>query len=284
MTYQQSQMRVGRTVVFRCGFALVIALSAHRAMAGQNGVVPLENAHAHNDYEHDRPLFDALDQGFNSVEADVFPAAGDLLVGHDPKVIRPARRLETLYLKPLAERVRRNGGHVYSHASRFLLLIDIKDKPQETYRILQHVLPKYREMLAAVENGKLRERAITVVLTGARPEIGDGAEVRYVALDGRLSDINSRVPAHLMPMISEDWTKHFHWDGHGKIQLNERTELQRVVKKAHAAGRIVRFWKTPEEENVWKELRSDGVDLINTDQLARLASFLRKQTADSDKR
>ena len=25
---------------------------------------PLETAHAHNDYYHDRPLLDALDQGF----------------------------------------------------------------------------------------------------------------------------------------------------------------------------------------------------------------------------
>ena len=40
--------------------------------AGLIQVVPLPNAHAHNDYEHKRPLFDALDHGFCSVEADVF--------------------------------------------------------------------------------------------------------------------------------------------------------------------------------------------------------------------
>ena len=45
-------------------------------------MTPLTNAHAHNDYEHTRPLFDALDQGFNSVEADVFLVDGKLLVGH----------------------------------------------------------------------------------------------------------------------------------------------------------------------------------------------------------
>lgn len=28
------------------------------------GVQPLERAHAHNDYEHPRPLADALDHGF----------------------------------------------------------------------------------------------------------------------------------------------------------------------------------------------------------------------------
>ena len=29
------------------------------------------NAFSHNDYEHERPLFDALDLGFNCVEADL---------------------------------------------------------------------------------------------------------------------------------------------------------------------------------------------------------------------
>ena len=31
----------------------------------------LIHAHAHNDYEHARPLLDALDHGFCGVEADV---------------------------------------------------------------------------------------------------------------------------------------------------------------------------------------------------------------------
>lgn len=43
-------------------------------------VQPLERAHAHNDYEHDRPLLDALDHGFTSVEADVWLVDGDRAV------------------------------------------------------------------------------------------------------------------------------------------------------------------------------------------------------------
>ena len=39
---------------------------------------PLIRAHAHNDYEHTRPLFDALDHGFGSVEADVHLVDGRL--------------------------------------------------------------------------------------------------------------------------------------------------------------------------------------------------------------
>lgn len=41
-------------------------------------VTPLPRAHAHNDYEHARPLLDALDHGFTSVEADVWLVDGEL--------------------------------------------------------------------------------------------------------------------------------------------------------------------------------------------------------------
>ena len=42
-------------------------------------------AHAHNDYMHERPLFDALENGFRSIEADVFAQGDSLYVAHDMK-------------------------------------------------------------------------------------------------------------------------------------------------------------------------------------------------------
>src|SRR5690242_5509037 len=48
-------------------------------------IIPLTRAHAHNDYEHTRPLLDALDQGFCSVEADVWLIDGELRVAHDER-------------------------------------------------------------------------------------------------------------------------------------------------------------------------------------------------------
>src|SRR5689334_899956 len=74
---------------------------------------PLTNVHAHNDYEHPHPLFDALDHGFCSVEADIYLVERQLLVAHNRSEVKPGRTLQTLYLDPLRERVRRNGRHVY---------------------------------------------------------------------------------------------------------------------------------------------------------------------------
>src|SRR5438552_1521932 len=71
---------------------------------------PLIHTHAHNDYLHKRPLLDALENGFCSVEADIHLVGGKLLVAHERQATSPERTLEALYLDPLRERVKRNGG------------------------------------------------------------------------------------------------------------------------------------------------------------------------------
>src|SRR5947207_10532669 len=96
-------------------------------------VVPLIRAHAHNDYEQKRPLFDALERGFCSIEADVWLVDGRLLVAHDRKNARPERTLEALYLDPLRERILQNGGRVYRDGPTVTLLIDVKSDATNTY-------------------------------------------------------------------------------------------------------------------------------------------------------
>jgi hypothetical protein len=238
---------------------------------------PLASAHSHNDYWRERPLLDALDHGFTSVEADILLIDGQLLVGHARNELHADKTLEALYLEPLARRVRENGGHVFSNGQRFLLLIDIKTDAAPTYEKLSDVLSKYAEALTTIERGIVREGAVTVVVSGNRPLVAQvaAAEVRYAGLDGRISDLESDIPAHAMPMISDNWASQFTWRGDGPMPGAERNKLRNIVKKAHAAGRIVRFWATPENEAVWRELQSAGVDLLNTDELGRLAEFLR---------
>ena len=70
-------------------------------------------AHSHNDYEHNRPLFDALDCKFKSIEADVYSVGDSLFVAHDSDKIKPGRTLCRLYLEPLKNEIIRNKGSVY---------------------------------------------------------------------------------------------------------------------------------------------------------------------------
>ena len=126
---------------------------------------PLPSAHAHNDYWHDRPLLGALDRGFGSVEADVFLSGGELLVGHDEKELRPERTLETLYLAPLRERIKANGGSVYPDGPTVFLLVDVKSDAEATYAALHELLSRYADVVSTVRDGSFERKAVTVVVT-----------------------------------------------------------------------------------------------------------------------
>src|SRR5262249_51413181 len=89
---------------------LLAIFSACSILPAQESPKPLVRVHAHNDYEHKRPLFDALEHGFCSVEADIYLVDGQLLVAHQRNQVKSERTLQKLYLEPLRERVSKNGG------------------------------------------------------------------------------------------------------------------------------------------------------------------------------
>ena len=238
-------------------------------------VSPLKRAHAHNDYEHKRPLLDALDQGFCSVEADIFLTDQGLLVAHNAADLKPERTLQKLYLNPLRERVKANDGRVHRGEASFYLLIDVKTEAKTTYAALAKVLAEYADMLTVTNGGKTKSQAVTVVVSGNCDREGIAAEkVRYAAIDGRPIDLDGSAAAHLVPWVSASWSSQFKWKGEGAMPDAERKKLREYVKKAHDQKRMVRFWATPDAAPAWEEQLSAGVDLINTDRLAELRKFL----------
>jgi glycerophosphoryl diester phosphodiesterase family protein len=265
-----------------CGFRSLSCLALFALIALQNNWAsatspePLAQAHAHNDYLHERPLLDALSHGFASVEADIFLVDGQLLVAHTKRDLKPERTLEALYLDPLRQRVKAGGGSVFPGGGTFTLLIDIKSAAEPTYARLAQVLAQYADILSVVRDGKPTTKAVTVIISGDRPRETLAAQrVRYAGLDGRLSDLDSDLPVDLLPLLSDNWAQHFKWKGRGAISDGERAKLVDAVKRAHARGRRIRFWATPETVEAWRELQAAGVDMINTDDLAGLEKFLR---------
>lgn len=270
-------------VVLTLALSCVAALFASAALGARGEPeppIPLERAHAHNDYEHPRPLLDALDHGFTSVEADIYLVDGQLLVAHDPEDLVAGRTLQSLYLRPLRQRVRENRGSVYPDGPPFTLLIDVKTEAAPTYRALHRVLQRYAGMLTVAHRDRVRERAVTAIVSGNRDlELMAGQRRRLAFYDGRLADLGSDVPASLIPLISDNWTLHFTWAGRGDMPADERRKLHDIVETAHANGQRVRFWATPDlpipvREAVWTELVAADVDLINTDDLAGLQAWL----------
>jgi len=239
--------------------------------------VPLIHAHAHNDYLHARPLLDALEHGFCSVEADVWLVNGRLLVAHDRDKVKPERTLEALYLDSLRERVKQNGGRVHPGGPAITLLIDVKSDAETTYAALRDVLRQYADFLTVFRTNATETKAVTVILSGNRAlNTLAREEVRFAALDGRLSDLDGTSSPHLMPLISDRWSTAFRWRGVGPMPEDERRKLKSLVTQAHAQGRRIRFWAVPDSPLGWRELLAAGVDLINTDNLDGLEKFLRK--------
>ncbi|MER6349874.1 phosphatidylinositol-specific phospholipase C/glycerophosphodiester phosphodiesterase family protein [Streptomyces sp. NPDC001595] len=261
-----------------------VAMPAGSALAGEqrHRPRPLWRAHAHNDYEHPRPLLDALDHRFGSVEADVFLVGDQLLVAHDPQDLDPARTLEALYLDPLAARVRANGGSVYrGHRGSLQLLVDLKTEGSSAYRELDRRLRRHRHLFTACSHGRVHPGPVTAVISGDRAARApmEAQTVRHAFYDGRLADLGGPAPASLIPLISDNWTLQFTWRGAGDFPAAERQKLHTIVSAAHARGQRVRFWATPdqpgpERDAVWTELLAAGVDHLNTDDLAGLEAFL----------
>ncbi|MFC7304645.1 phosphatidylinositol-specific phospholipase C/glycerophosphodiester phosphodiesterase family protein [Streptomyces monticola] len=258
-----------------------VAVPAYAQAAGRHPR-PLRRAHAHNDYLHSRPLLDALDHRFTSVEADVFLVDGELLVAHEPGQLDPTRTLESLYLDPLLARIRANHGSVYRGYRRPLqLLIDLKTEGAATYLELHRRLRRYRRILTAYEHGKVRRGPVTAVISGDRAARApmEAQRLRYAFYDGRLADLGGPAPASFMPLISDNWGVHFSWQGVGPMPDAERAKLHTIVGTAHARGQRVRFWATPDLPGqargaVWAELIAADADHLNTDDLRALEAFL----------
>lgn len=240
--------------------------------------VLLTNAHAHNDYEHPHPLFDALDNGYLSVEADIFLVDGELQVGHSHDELRPGRTLESLYLDPLAARVKANRGTVYGQKGVLTLLVECKDDGATMQpAILAHLAP-YRAMLSERHGKRVRERAVRIVLTGRRTE-DCAADDGVFFKDGTLKNMADdpwRTPqiSDAYPSMLGSFASPLSPEGHARLLA--------LVAQAHANGKRLRLWAAPDKPATWGELRDAGVDLLNTDRLADLRAFLITGSAKND--
>ncbi len=231
-------------------------------VASQQQALP--RAHSHNDYERSRPLEQAVELGFGSVEADVFLVNGELLVAHDRDKVDADKTLNRLYLKPIYERFSA-GKHVPS-----ILLIDIKKDGAEAWRVLRKQLEPYRKMIGADK--------VQVVISGDRPKELIFNDIDHLtAYDGRASDLDLPEDARI-PLISESWLSHFIWFGTGEMPEVQLSKLREMVGRAHKNKRKIRFWATPDKPAVWEVLHREGVDLIGTDNPEALSEFLRSKT------
>ncbi len=250
----------------------------HLNAPSQQPIVP---AHAHNDYEHNKPLFLALEYGFISVEADIHLIDGVLYVSHDhPESPASTPTLEDLYLIPLKTHIELHGGYVYpNYHDFFYLMIDIKSAAEDTYPLLRNLLHKYSSIISIVRNDQDEpHKPLKILLSGNRPvEKLLADKIQYAGLDGRPNDLDQEYPLSLMPVVSENYNKYLSWNGNGTPDDEELSNLMELIHQAHKQGRKVRLWASPDNQKVWERLLSLGLGLINTDSIKAFSEFMNER-------
>ncbi|MBK5280374.1 MAG: hypothetical protein JJE09_16065 [Bacteroidia bacterium] len=235
--------------------------------------VPHLHAHSHNDYENAQPLFNALQNGFISVEADVHLHEGKLLVAHDsPKANN--KYLKELYLSPLDSIVKANSGRIYiGSETTFYLMVDIKTDADATYKLIQEAISSYPTLLC-----NPKDCPVKIFLSGNRP-IDTILKEGYsgIGVDGRPEDIGMGYSIEFMPIISDQYKTWSAWNGQSPPSQKDLQRIKELATRVHAEGKKLRLWAIPDNEVAWAALLDAGVDLINTDRLAELNHFLKQK-------
>lgn len=214
----------------------------------------LPAGHSHNDYEQDKPFELAARAGMVSIEADVFPVEGRLLVAHSPAQLDPENSLTRLYLQPLHHW---RGEHLE-------LLIDIKSEPDLALNLLEQELSLNPPPKQTV-----------VIVSGLRPR--RIPRLASITLEGTVAELRSQtLPPHCR-YVSGPWWPESSWRGEGPMSPNTRTRLTNLVKQVHSKGLLLRLWGTPDNPEAWEEFYRAGVDRINTDHPEELADFLKER-------
>ncbi len=239
---------------------------------GALGYLPY--AHSHNDYAHPRPLLDALDAGFYSIEADIWYAGGRFEVKHmswDASL----GTVEELYLAPLQARVDAQGGSVHGDGRPATLWLDLQDDDAQLPASLEALLAKY-PMISSYDGATKTPGAVDVLLTGeAKPKQAFAAQaVRHAARDS--NDFTPQDPPSdgAWTAYALEWGTYVGWDGTGSVPKAADLRMRCIAAKAHALGRTVRFYAAPDRAELWQAAIDRGVDFIHTDHLQDARAYL----------
>lgn len=223
-------------------------------------------AHAHNDYENKRPLIDALENGFTSIEVDVHLKKGQLFISHNTPIrLDTSKTLASLYLSPLSHHIKNNNGEIYKgYKGKFYLMLDIKTDATQTFKAIEKEMLRFPLILEKTQ----------VFISGNRNYQQIIESKLSIGVDGRLSDLGQGYNSKYMPVVSANYKGLFKWNGKKSMPSTELRELKVWVQKAHKENKQIRFWGIPDNPNGWEMLLNAGVDLINTDKVQDFNNYM----------
>jgi alkaline phosphatase len=240
-----------------------------------SGAQPLHytvaNTHSHNDYEQSAPFWAAWQQGFGSIEADIWLVDGRVLIGHDTTEIKIGRTLEEYYIKPLLACIEKNHGHPFADSARRLqMLIDVKADSVAALAALIALLDRYPVLEHC--------GCLKWVISGNRPDPARyTAYPPFIAFDGILHARYTREQLSRIAMMSDDLRHYTRWDPRSGIPDTGLDSLKQAIGRSHAEHLPVRLWNAPDFPLAWHQLMQLQVDYLNTDHIADLAAYLNSQ-------
>lgn len=261
-----NRIKISLTRLRLTAYVLLVACLPSKAQSGDVFI------HSHNDYYQRVPFYEAYAQQVYSIEVDVYVTeSGEVLVAHDPHELDAGRKLDDLYIQPIVKVYEANGGRAWRDSDkRFVLMIDLKTSSATT-------LPRVADLLARhphVFDESKNPFAVQVVITGNMPEPHQfSAYPRFMGYDGRLDVAYASGHLEQVAFISENFARYSTWKGKGRLPEAEYNRLKDAIATAHAMGKKIRFWGTPDDVVSWSILRQMGVDIINTDRIADCRTF-----------
>lgn len=225
------------------------------------GIPCFAQLHAHNDYEKPKPFTNAYENGFGSIEVDIFLKDGKLLVAHDTSQFRNDRTISSLYLDPVDSLIKKGGNR------QLQLMIDIKTEAVSSLNALIEKLKEYPSITGS-DN-------ISIVISGNRPAPEKFKDYpSYILFDGLLQLNYSSEALKRVPMFSDNFKNYSKWNGNGALPEADKKRIVSAIKKAHQLGKMIRFWNAPDNVNAWRQLMRLNADWINTDHVKESAQFI----------
>ncbi len=227
--------------------------------------------HSHNDYAQKRPFRGAYEAGADAIEADVYLVGGELLVAHLRKDLKKENTLRRLYLEPLREVMRKNGGRARANGKPLQLLIDLKNgKPALDALLTTIEQDGFRECFDIRKNPSAVTLSVCGDLSGIKDFLSYPDFVFFSVPSSCKLDDGQYKRVSSFSDYARIYTK---WRS-GAMAEADKKKIRAAVARAHAKGVPLRLWGFPDHAEAWRLLRELGLDYINTDRPAAVAAFL----------
>jgi alkaline phosphatase len=224
---------------------------------------------AHNDYAKPVPLQTAYNLQVGFIEADVFLRGEELLVAHTRFQLDKTKTLDKLYLEPLSTLIAANQGFIYPDQGKSVtLMIDLKTDGVETINLLIIKLKKYPLLLSC--------KTFQVTISGNVPDPAHWKNYPdFIHFDGRPTIVYTPDQLARVSLISDSFKNYSHWNGKGDLESDDLKKITKIIQHVHSKGKQIRFWAIPDFTDAWMKWMELQVDILNTDHVPELSSFLK---------